>query len=257
MLKFVQKLFFGSKTQTVSVPTVNDDENEVSPKRRNGVRSYTDGPDDFKEGEVVTGSFVKFYLTKHPHIWYAFVDIDDGRKTRVALKYFSSVGDAVYHLVKGDRLKLFRQQYSTKHHHSSWQVLEFPIRVLSQLEDAEKSHLLKPKNAYLSSWPEQDEDFDVGKLEDGHITSMIGPKKNPAFAIVELSDLTVTRVSRLAFSHSGLRIKDFKPGDGLLLEKIGYIPEHHITKWNIKAVKQIREQRPKNPVPEAPFSKRF
>lgn len=243
MLEFVQKLFFGSKIQTA--PTGIEDEIKDSPNQSHDASQYADGPDDFKEGEVVTGSFAAIHLDKYTRIWYVFVDLDDGRKTRVALKYFSSVGDAVYHWVKGDRLKLLRHQFSTKHQHSSWQVLEFPIRVLSQLEDAEKSHLLKPKNAYLSSWPEQDEDFDVGKLEDGHITSMIGSKKNPAFAIVELSDLTVTRVSRLALSHSGLRIKDFKPGDGLMLEKIGYIPEHHITKWNIKAVKQIREQRPR------------
>ena len=255
MLKFVQNLFFGSKTQTAH--TNVEDENEVSPKLRNGVRCYTDGPDDFKEGEVVTGSFVKFYLAKHPHIWYAFVDLDDGRQTRVALKYFSCVGDAVYHLAKGDRLKLLSRQYSTKYQHFAWYILEFPIRVLSQLEDAEKSRLIRPKNSHLSSWPEQDEDFDVGKLENGYITSLIGPKKDPDFAIVELSDLAVTRVSSLAFSNSGLSLKDFKPGDGLLLEKIGYIPEHHITKWNIKAVKQIREKRPRKAAPETTFSKRF
>ena len=109
------------------------------------VHAYCDKPEDFKEGEVVTGQFVRFYEVKHDHVWYALVDLDDGRKTRVALKYFSSIGDAVCHLVKGDRLKLIRQQYSTKQQHSSWKVLEYPIRVLSQLEDDEKSLLLKLK----------------------------------------------------------------------------------------------------------------
>ena len=133
MLKFIRqqlllKLFPQQATKTVENEV--DDENLIFGP--NEVRPYYDNPEDFKEGEVVTGQFVRLYQS---HVWYALVDLDDGRKTRVSLKYFIPYGKAVYNLRQGDRLTLVRLQYSTKCHHSAWKVESLPFRARLQSDE--------------------------------------------------------------------------------------------------------------------------
>ena len=40
---------------------------DEQPRRSRGIRQYFDGPDDFKEGEEVSGFFVKFYQARISH----------------------------------------------------------------------------------------------------------------------------------------------------------------------------------------------
>ena len=229
MLKFITRLFH--KPEKVA-------ETVEEPRRRSrGPRQYYDGPDDFKEGEVVTGIFVKFYQERHSDLGYALMSLEDGRKTRVSLQYLKRYWPAIDHLKYGDRLTLIRHGWSETHEHSVWEVKELPVRIKTLLNDPPKPLIEQPTGPRLSAWPEEDEDFELGMKEEGRITKMLGTKSNPRFAIVEFSDLADTRVSRIAFEKSGLDIADFKPGDTLTLEKIGYIPEHHITKWNVNVKK--------------------
>ena len=141
MLNSIRQLLLSKLfPQQATKPVENevDDENQIFGP--NEVRPYYDNPEDFKEGEVVTGQFVRFYQS---HICYALVDLDDGRKTRVSLKYFSPYGDAGYNLRQGDRLTLVRLQYSTKCNHSAWKVQGLPvIRLLQSDETQQKIHPL-------------------------------------------------------------------------------------------------------------------
>ena len=225
MLKFITRLFH--KPATMS-------EIDEQPRRSRGIRQYFDGPDDFKEGEEVSGFFVKFSQARHSDLCYALMCFDDGRKARVSLQYLKHYWPAIDQLKYGDRLTFIRHAWSAKQEHSVWEVKELPIRIKSLLNESPEPSTSQPSGPRLSAWPEEDEEFELGMKEEGRITQMLGSKRNPSFAIVEFSDLAVTRVSRIAFQQSGLDIADFKPGDTLTLEKIGYIPEHHITKWKVK-----------------------
>ena len=126
----------------------DDDENQIFGPH--GIRPYYDNPEDFKEGEVVTGQFVRLYQS---HVWYALVDLDDGRKTRVSLKYFIPYGKAVYNLRQGDRLTLVRLQYSTKCHHSAWKVESLPFRARLQSDENQQIYQQLMKIGVLDNEP--------------------------------------------------------------------------------------------------------
>ena len=133
MLNSIRQLILSKLfPQPATKPVENEVDDENQNFEPNEVRAYYDNPEDFKEGEVVTGQFVRFYQS---HICYALVDLDDGRKVRVSLKYFSPYGKAVYNLRQGDRLTLVRLQYSTKCHHSAWKVESLPFRTRLQSDE--------------------------------------------------------------------------------------------------------------------------
>ena len=119
MLKFITRLFH--KPEKV-VETVEQ------PRRIRGSRQYYDGPDDFKEGEVVTGIFVKFYQERHSDLGYALMSLEDGRKTRVSLQYLKRYWPAIDHLKYGDRLTLIRhdQDYAERSTEATYRATLWP-----------------------------------------------------------------------------------------------------------------------------------
>lgn len=67
------------------------------------------------------------------------------------------------------------------------------------------------------------------------------------FAIVEMKDGAVSRVSAQSFHESCKNIHDYKVGDKLKLVKLGFIPGYNITKWQVFDYSTQKEKKsPKN-----------
>ena len=113
--------------------------NKTRKRRRQKARilqtkiTYHDYDEDFFPGEEVSGIVAYLQKTKKHHLQYLYIDLDDGRHTRVHVRSFDVSGRG--HLTPealrpGDRLTLRKTGYTEKFHNTCWQVQSAPLAAL-------------------------------------------------------------------------------------------------------------------------------
>ena len=191
---------------------------------------YTRDDYSFYIGEIVSGTFVKFDKCGHYNKVYALFDLDDGRKTRVDVKYFKRMKGREAMFLLGDRVTLQSRIYSTKHDQPSWFVRQTPMRLNNRKLKIEYPTPIQ-RILQNDNWLELDSDFEQGATEQGKIVKFKSLHGKRRFAIVEFEDGAVTRVHRVSFEVANFSIDDFQVGDSLMVTKLGYMADRHTTKW--------------------------
>ncbi len=82
----------------------------------------------FIPGERVRGSFVRFDKMGTGIKVYALFDLEDGRKTRVDVKYLKSLNGREAMLMPGDKVTMTANSYSTRLNQPSWKIESTPRR---------------------------------------------------------------------------------------------------------------------------------
>ena len=194
---------------------------------------YTRDDHSFYIGEIVRGTFVRFGKCGHYKKVYALFDLDDGRKTRVDIKYFKELEGREALFQPGDRVTLQSCLYSTKHDQPSWFIIETPRRL----------HNKKLKITYPTpiqrtlpddDWLEFDSIHQLGATKKGEIVQFKSYHGKRRFAIVEFDDGRATRVHRVSFEAGNFSIDDYQLGTCLVVKKVGFMPDRNTTKWIVK-----------------------
>ena len=122
---------------------------------------YTRDDHSFYIGEIVSGTFVKFNKCGHYNKVYALFDLDDGRRTRVDVKYFKRMKGREAMFLPGDSVTIQFCSYSTKHEQPSWFIRKTPMRLNNRKLKIEYP---TPIQRLLSNdnWLELDSDFEQG-----------------------------------------------------------------------------------------------
>ena len=199
-------------------------------RQSNSFSDYTRDDHSFYKGEIVSGTFVKFNKCGHYNKVYALFDLDDGRKTRVDVKYFKRMKGREAMFLPGDRVTLQSRIYSTKHDQPSWFVRQTPMRLNNRKLKIEYPTPIQ-RILQNDNWLELDSDFEQGATEQGKIVKFKSLHGKRRFAIVEFEDGAVTRVHRVSFEVANFSIDDFQVGDSLMVTKLGYMADRHTTKW--------------------------
>ena len=162
---------------------------------------------------------------------YALFDLEDGRKTRVDVKYLNFLNGREAMLMPGDKVTMTANDYSTRLNQPSWKIESTPRRFDQEGFTIEYPTpiqlLLMPKD----DWVESDSDFENEVGVDGVISRFTTLHHKRRFAIVDADNGAKTRVHRVSFEKSGLSIDDFKEGNHITLVKKGFMPDRHTTKW--------------------------
>jgi len=82
----------------------------------------------FIPGERVRGSFVRFDKMGTGLKVYALFDLEDGRKTRVDVKYLNFLNGREAMLMPGDKVTMTANDYSTRLNQPSWKIESTPRR---------------------------------------------------------------------------------------------------------------------------------
>jgi len=82
----------------------------------------------FIPGERVRGSFVRFDKMGIGIKVYALFDLEDGRKTRVDVKYLKSLHGREAMFMPGDKVTMTANSYSTRLNQPSWKIESTPRR---------------------------------------------------------------------------------------------------------------------------------
>ena len=185
----------------------------------------------FIPGERVRGSFVRFDKMGTGIKVYALFDLEDGRKTRVDVKYLNFLNGREAMLMPGDKVTMTANDYATRLNQPSWKIESTPRRF-----DQEGFTIKYPTPIQLllmpkDDWVESDSDFENEAGVDGVISRFITLHHKRRFAIVDADNGAKTRVHRVSFEKSGLSIDDFKEGNHITLVKKGFMPDRHTTKW--------------------------
>jgi hypothetical protein len=194
---------------------------------------YTRDDYSFYIGEIVSGTFVKFDKCGHYNKVYALFDLDDGRRTRVDVKYFKRMKGREAMFLPGDRVTLQSRIYSTKHDQPSWFVRQTPMRLNNRKLKIEYPTPIQ-RILQNDNWLELDSDFEQGATEQGKIVKFKSLHGKRRFAIVEFDDGRATRVHRVSFEVHGYSIDDYQLGTCLVVKKVGFMPDRNITKWVVK-----------------------
>ena len=88
---------------------------------------YTDRDMDFMPGETVTGRVADFELTERGNLRYVYVDVDDGRRTRVHLRSFEQGGLNTKNLCTGDELRLRKVCFIHEFQVTKWEIVSVPL----------------------------------------------------------------------------------------------------------------------------------
>lgn len=194
-----------------------------------------DYEDDFFQGEEVSGKLVDFLYNWKDDLEYLLLETDDGRYACLNVYYLRKYPDITPQLELGDRFTIKKMAYSSKHQHTAWDVKAIPLHIMQTLPQdiLDKMRYQSLPMQKRSKWLELDSDFEVGVPEEATIKSFYGSRKHPMFAIVEMKDGAVSRVSAQSFHESCKNIHDYKVGDKLKLVKLGFIPGYNITKWQV------------------------
>ena len=82
----------------------------------------------FIPGERVRGSFVRFDKMGTGLKVYALFDLEDGRKTRVDVKYLNFLNGREAMFMPGDKVTMTANDYSTRLNQPSWKIESTPRR---------------------------------------------------------------------------------------------------------------------------------
>jgi hypothetical protein len=202
-------------------------------RQSNSFSDYTRDDHSFYKGEIVSGTFVKFNKCGHYNKVYALFDLDDGRKTRVDVKYFKRMKGREAMFLPGDSVTIQFCSYSTKHDQPSWFVRKTPMRLNNKYL---KIDYPTPIQRLLSNneWLEFDSIHKLGAIKKGQIVQFKCLHGRRRFAIVEFDDGRATRVHRVSFEVHGYSIDDYQLGTCLVVKKVGFMPDRNITKWVVK-----------------------
>ena len=202
-------------------------------RQSNSFSDYTRDDHSFYKGEIVSGTFVKFNKCGHYNKVYALFDLDDGRKTRVDVKYFKRMKGREAMFLPGDSVTIQFCSYSTKHEQPSWFVRKTPMRLNNKYL---KIDYPTPIQRLLSNndWLEFDSIHKLGAIKKGQIVQFKCLHGRRRFAIVEFDDGRATRVHRVSFEVHGYSIDDYQLGTCLVVKKVGFMPDRNITKWVVK-----------------------
>ena len=202
-------------------------------RQSNSFSDYTRDDHSFYKGEIVSGTFVKFNKCGHYNKVYALFDLDDGRKTRVDVKYFKRMKGREAMFLTGDSVTIKFCYYSTKHEQPSWFVRNTPMRMNNKYL---KIDYPTPIQRLLSNndWLEFDSIHKLGAIKKGQIVQFKSLHGKRRFAIVEFDDGRATRVHRVSFEVHGYSIDDYQLGTCLVVKKVGFMPDRNITKWVVK-----------------------
>ena len=202
-------------------------------RQSNSFSDYTRDDHSFYKGEIVSGTFVKFNKCGHYNKVYALFDLDDGRKTRVDVKYFKRMKGREAKFLPGDSVTIQFCSYSTKHEQPSWFVRKTPMRLNNKYL---KIDYPTPIQRLLSNndWLEFDSIHKLGAIKKGQIVQFKSLHGKRRFAIVEFDDGRATRVHRVSFEVHGYSIDDYQLGTCLVVKKVGFMPDRNITKWVVK-----------------------
>ena len=210
--------------------------------------AFADYEDKFFPGEEVSGKLVDFLYNWKETLEYLLLETDDGRYACLNVHYLRKFPDITSHLELGDRFTIKKMAYSSRRQHTAWAVKALPLHIMQSLPqdvvDKMRYQSLPWQNR--TKWLELDSDFEDGTTEEATIKSFYGSRKHPMFAIVEMTDGAVSRVSAQSFHESRKDIHNYKVGDKLKLVKNGFIPGYNITKWKVFNYSSPKEQKAQN-----------
>ena len=185
----------------------------------------------FVPGERVRGSFVRF--DKMRSKVYALFDLEDGRKTRVDIKYFKFLKGREAMFMPGDKVTMESLVYSSRLHQPSWFILSTPRRFDKEGFTIKYPTTIQQLLAPKDNWSEADSDFEMNAGVDGVIVRFTRTHGKRRFAIVDTENGHQTRVHRVSFEAGSLSIDDFNEGDHIAIVKKGFMPDRHTTKWQV------------------------
>ena len=190
---------------------------------------YTRYDHSFVPGERVRGSFVRFVKMRFKV--YALFDLEDGRKTRVDIKYFKFLKGREAMFMPGDKVTMESLVYSSRLHQPSWFILSTPRRFDKEGFTIKYPTTIQQLLAPKDNWNETDSDFEMNAGVDGVIVRFTRTHGKRRFAIVDTENGHQTRVHRVSFEAGSLSIDDFNEGDHIAIVKKGFMPDRHTTKW--------------------------